>query len=625
MLEVSHLETAFNTSLLPSMVVDTQTTGLTITQVNIAYATASNTSISAIKGKSFYDVVKQYHSISDAEKQLLIRNIHEVIDTGTPKHLIVCNYFPNLTHFNYTVVLQPITNSSSSVDLIMVTVTASETLLQVPNFLRGQEFILLEDLSDGFFALSNNFSVLYLNKQAEKIWNVNRNDIIGKNLWDYFDQSKYKTIYQYYLEAIHTKTTKCIEIFSDRLQLWYEVTACPFNVGLSVYFKDITERKIAIEREALLASIINSSNDGIISKNLEGIITSWNKGAETIFGYTDEEAIGKSIGLIIPPELFVEEEPKILAQIKSGAYIKHYETVRITKSGELIDVSLTVSPIKNAIGDIVGASKVVRNITDKKRTEILLQAQNAALTASAKELVQLNEDLEKKAKSLAAINTELEQFAYVASHDLQEPLRMVTSFLTQLNNKYTDLLDEKGKKYIAFAVDGAKRMRQIILDLLEFSRVGRVDTPLEVVPTMDIIDNIKVLYAKELEDKNAKLIYSNLPELKSFAIPLRQVFQNLIGNALKYSRQDIAPIVTLVATEFNDYWQFSITDNGIGIQEEYFDKIFIIFQRLHSKETYAGTGIGLAITKKIVDYWGGKIWLTSVENEGSTFYFTIPK
>ena len=233
--------------------------------------------------------------------------------------------------------------------------------------------------------------------------------------------------------------------------------------------------------------------------------------------------------------------------------------------------------------------------------------------------------LKKHAKELAISNEELEQFAYVASHDLQEPLRMVTSFLTQLDKKYGTLLDEKGKKYIDFAVDGAKRMRQIILDLLDYSRAGRTMHDMENIDLNELIRGIKILFRKEIEEKKAVILSNELPLLTGYSAPLRQVFQNLIGNALKYCKQDTPVHIKISVNELTDHWQFSVADNGIGIDKEYFDRIFVIFQRLHNKDEYSGTGLGLAITKKIIENMGGKIWLSSEEGKGSTFYFTILK
>lgn len=625
MLEALYLNAAFNTTSTPCLVIDAQSIALNIVDVNIAYLTAINKAKSAFKDISFNELIKNNIVISNQDKILLIESLKQSIATGKAHKLVVNNYFNNLESSSYTLLQQPVTNNEGDVLFVMHTVTTNANHLQASNLLQGQEYLFLETISDGFLTLSKDFTVLYSNRQLEKIWNLGPNEIVGKNLWEHFDKKAFAQIYDFYIDAMTSTNVKCIEVFSEQLQIWYEVTTYPFNAGLSVYFKDITERKEALEREAFLASIISSSDDGIISKTLDSIITTWNKGAETIFGYTSEEAIGQNIGFIIPEELFIAEEPSIVMRIKNGEHIKHYETVRVTKNGHKINVSITVSPIKNAIGKIIGASKIVRNITDKKRTEFLLKEKNTELTQSAHQLEKLNTSLEKKAKALAASNAELEQFAYVASHDLQEPLRMVTSFLTQLNDKYEDLLDDKGKKYIAFAVDGARRMRTIILDLLEFSRIGRVENSLETVDIMALIRKIEVLLYKEIEEKQAKLFYSDLPTITSYGVPLRQVFQNLIGNALKYCYPEKAPIISISAKDIGPYWQFEIADNGIGIEEEYFEKIFIIFQRLHTKEEYSGTGMGLAITKKIIENLGGKIWLTSKENQGSTFYFTIPK
>ena len=237
----------------------------------------------------------------------------------------------------------------------------------------------------------------------------------------------------------------------------------------------------------------------------------------------------------------------------------------------------------------------------------------------------LNVDLQRQAKELEFSNSELEQFAYVASHDLQEPLRMITGFLGLIEKKYADIIDNKGKQYIKYAVDGAQRMRQIIYDLLEFSRVGRTEDKLEKVNIELVVTDIIRLYKNQMEDQQADIMFNNLPTLKTFKAPIRQVFQNLIANGLKYQAADNKPVISISHKEFDNEWIFSVKDNGIGINDEYFDKIFIIFQRLHNREIYNGTGMGLAVTKKIIENLGGKIWVESEEGKGSIFHFTLPK
>ena len=234
--------------------------------------------------------------------------------------------------------------------------------------------------------------------------------------------------------------------------------------------------------------------------------------------------------------------------------------------------------------------------------------------------IQLSEALE----SIKKTNNELEQFAYVASHDLQEPLRMVTSFLSQLEKKYGDSLDEKATDYIYYAVDGAKRMRHIILDLLEYSRAGKSNEKLKDIDINDVMKEIEILYSQQILELNASIIKTNLPVIHTHKTPIRQVFQNLISNALKYHKNGIPPEIKIECYAENSNWHFVVSDNGIGIEPAYHEKIFIIFQRLHSKEEYSGTGIGLAITKKIIESIGGTIWLNSEKNKGCAFHFTIP-
>tara|TARA_R110000868_G_scaffold373423_1_gene637512 strand:- start:596 stop:3778 length:3183 start_codon:yes stop_codon:yes gene_type:complete len=267
--------------------------------------------------------------------------------------------------------------------------------------------------------------------------------------------------------------------------------------------------------------------------------------------------------------------------------------------------------IRNKDGEAIRMVGAMQDVTESKMYEESLRL--------------LNHDLEKQARELYHYNEELEQFAYVVSHDLQEPLRMISSFLMLLEKKYNDVLDDEGKKYIHFAVDGAKRMRQIILDLLDFSRVGRTDEELETIDLNELVADVQLIFRQEIENKNAKIQTNPLPVIQNYKILLDQLFQNLIGNALKYQREGEIPIIDISHEDLGTHHQFIVSDNGIGIDSEYFDKIFVIFQRLHGRNQYNGTGIGLALVKKIVDNLQGKIWVESDLNVGSKFIFTIKK
>lgn len=245
--------------------------------------------------------------------------------------------------------------------------------------------------------------------------------------------------------------------------------------------------------------------------------------------------------------------------------------------------------------------------------------------AKTEELNLMNSSLQHYSRQLKNSNNELEQFAYVASHDLQEPLRMVDSFLTLIEKKYSDKLDEKGLQYIHFAVDGAQRMRQIILDLLDYSRIGQTNDRVVEVDLNKLISDICELQKNIIDLKNAKIKFDQLPVIKTHRIQLAQVFQNLINNALKYTRAGVSPEIYIEAEDKGELWQFSIADNGIGIDAKNKEKVFVIFQRLHTKEEFEGTGMGLSIVKKIIEHYGGSIWLESELGKGTTFYFTIKK
>ncbi len=234
-------------------------------------------------------------------------------------------------------------------------------------------------------------------------------------------------------------------------------------------------------------------------------------------------------------------------------------------------------------------------------------------------------ELEEQRSRLLIINAELKQFAFVASHDLQEPLRMITSFLSKLDQNYSANLDDKARKYIHFAVDGANRMRTLIIDLLEYSQVGEAMSKLELVDLNDVLKEVKQLNRDIMTAKSATIISDNLPLLLGYRVPLIHMLSNLVQNAIKYSKKDVAPHVEIIARETKSTIEIKVVDNGIGIDSEYFEKIFVIFQRLHTTSEYGGTGIGLAIVKKVVDMHNGTIRVESTPGVGSTFSLSLKK
>ncbi len=242
-----------------------------------------------------------------------------------------------------------------------------------------------------------------------------------------------------------------------------------------------------------------------------------------------------------------------------------------------------------------------------------------------KELEQNEQKLRDSLTQLEEKNKELETFAYTASHDMREPLRMIRSFLKLLEERYSSKLDEKGKKFIHFAMDGAQRMTAFIDDLLEYSRVGRLHASFQQVDINQIIEEIKSTYNHNLLNSGAVIFDSPMPAIHAVPVSIRILFQNLISNALKYQSEGAKARVQISYEDLGTHSLFKITDNGIGISQENFDQIFQLFHRLHPNDEYPGSGMGLAICKKIVTQHGGKIWVESTEGEGSTFFFTIKK
>lgn len=471
---------------------------------------------------------------------------------------------------------------------------------------------VVDNTAEGMITIDERGIIQTFNKACERIFGYRPDEVLGNNIKmlmpeptrgehdGYID--RYKKTGEGHI--IGTVGREVEGRRKDGTVFPLELSISVISVGgkriFSGILRDISARRKAEEAKALLAAIVESSDDAIISKNLDGIITSWNMGAERLFGYSGAEAIGQSTTLIIPDER-KQEEQHILSELRMGKPIDHYETTRVAKDGHCIDVSLTISPIHDSAGRIIGASKVAHDISQRKQAEQRMEQLITELTES---------------------NTQLERFAYVCSHDLQEPLRMISNYTDRLAKYMGDGVDEKGRHYMKYITDGANNARALIADILAYARIGTGTEKPEAIDCNEILKRILTTLESAIQDSHAVITSDTLPVITGHTTQILQLFQNLLTNAIKFRGSEPSRIHIGVRQK-NIGWEFSVSDNGIGIAPEYRDRIFIIFQRLNKRGEYPGTGIGLAICKKIIEQQGGRIWLESEPGKGTTFFFTL--
>lgn len=361
--------------------------------------------------------------------------------------------------------------------------------------------------------------------------------------------------------------------------------------------------------------IIDQANTGIAEVAPDGHWIAVNQKICELFGYTEAELKSMSWQDITHPD-DMATTAALNQQIIDGE-INHYTLDKryIRKDGSFFWARLKVSGHRNKGRELLNFISTIESIDDLKQQESLLLKTNTGL----------EQQVEERLKELERSNAELEQFAYIASHDLQEPLRMVSSYMQLIEDRYTDKLDDDGKEFIQYAVDGAIRMQILIKSLLEYSRVGSDQGVHETVEMESVLESAKQNLASIIASSQAVITNDELPVVSGNKSQLIQLMQNLISNAIKYSVGDSRPEIHISVSRSgkDNKWQFSVRDNGIGFEPAYAERIFVIFRRLHTKESYAGTGIGLAICKKIIERHGGQIWADSSPGNGSTFHFTL--
>jgi PAS domain S-box-containing protein len=371
--------------------------------------------------------------------------------------------------------------------------------------------------------------------------------------------------------------------------------------GFSEFSHDLSESK---ESEARYRGLLEAAPDAMVVVNQGGEIELLNVQAEKQFGYSRDELIGQKVKDIIPEgfaERLIADGTRSAADALAQQIGTGIELRGRRKDGSEFPIEIMLSPLGSTEGILVTA---IRDISGRKKSE---------------------EHLVRAVGELKRSNDELQQFAYVSSHDLQEPLRMVASYTQLLAKRYKGRLDSDADEFIAFAVDGCNRMQGLIQDLLAYSRTGTNAKVLHEISGDDALQEALTNLRTAIEESGAVVTHDSLPVIQTDPAQLALVFQNLIGNAIKYRSAEVPHVHVSATKNGGPEWLFSVRDNGLGIDPQYFERIFILFQRLHGRNEFEGTGIGLAICKKIVDRLGGRIWVESEIGKGSTFHFALPQ
>ncbi len=471
---------------------------------------------------------------------------------------------------------------------------------------------LLENMREGIQVIGHDWKYIFVNHSAEGQSKYSADELVGRTMMEIYPGVEQTELFAVLQRCMQERTASIFENefnFANGTKGWFELSIQPVPEGLFILSMDITERKKAeaflVASEETRRLIMNSAQDAIICIDTAGKITVWTPQSEKIFGWNEPEVLGKELAsLIIPPRHRKSHTQGMAHYLRTGegpVLNKLIEITAINRMGIEFPVELSIVPYEQN-GQLFFCG-FIRDITERKKVE---------------------ENLKRYAEELKASNTELERFAYIASHDLQEPLRMVSSFLSLLEEEMAGQLDETKKEYIHYAVDGAERMKTLIQALLQYSRVGTNKEDFTQTDMNEVAKYVNKVLDEEIRKTSALVKWQPLPTIMVHKTLINQLLLNLVGNALKY-HDGKDPKIEVGYTEEEDRYIFYVKDNGIGIAPKFFEKIFVIFQRLHNKSEYSGTGIGLAICKKIVEIHHGRIWVESEPAKGSTFYFSIPK
>jgi PAS domain S-box-containing protein len=524
------------------------------------------------------------------------------------------------SEFPIEIMLSPLKSSegilvTAAIRDITVRKEAEKHLAQMEGRYRG----LLEAAPDAMVVVNQSGDIVLLNVQAERQFGYRRDELVGQRVKSIIPEGFAERLIadgtRTAAEALAQQIGTGLELNGrrkDGSEFPIEIMLSPLQsaegILVTAAIRDITERKqvedVLRQNEERFRLIVSNVKDyANIMLDTEGLIVSWNQGAERIKGYRAEEIIGQHFSRFYTAEDLRNGVPA--RELKQATETGRFEGEgwRVRKDGSRFLANIVITALRDEKGRLRGFGKITRDITERRQAE---------------------EALMKTMTELKRSNEELGQFAYVASHDLQEPLRMVASYTQLLAQRYKGQLDSDADEFIGYAVDGCDRMQRLIQDLLSYSRAGTNIGALREISGEKALEESLANLQVTIKESGAVVTHDSLPAIMTDDAQLVLLFQNLIGNAIKYHGTESPRVHVSATNNAGQEWIFSVRDNGLGIEPQYFKRIFILFQRLHGQKEFEGTGIGLAMCKKIVDRLGGRIWVESQPNLGSTFFFTLP-